>query len=241
MRIIASTTFAYLMIGGLAVAADMQLPRMPYVPPAPAPTWAGLYAGVNVGGGFGTSDNDFSFASVELPLKGAIGGGQIGYNWQAGPIVFGPEADFQATSLTGSISAPCIAPTCNTNNLTASYSQNLPWFGTARGRLGYAQTGWLIYATGGYAYGEVDTKATATAGALSAQLNTNQINNGWTVGAGAEMLLAPRWSLKLEYLYVDLGQTNNSYVFPSVTTLNDSNHVTFSSVRAGINFQLWPN
>ena len=55
------------------------------------------------------------------------------------------------------------------------------------------------------------------------------------------MLLAPRWSAKVEYLFVDQGQANNSYVFPGVATLNDSTHVTFNAVRAGVNFRLWPD
>jgi opacity protein-like surface antigen len=240
MRIMTSAALTYVMIGGLAIAADMQVPRPAYIPAPPAPTWGGFYLGGNIGGAFGTADNNFSFASVSIPLKGVIGGGQIGYNWQTGPIVFGAEADFQGSSMKGSISTPCIAPSCSTT-LTASYSQSLPWFGTVRGRLGYAQSGWLLYATGGYAYGEVDTNASATAGALSAQLSRSQINNGWTVGAGAELMLAPRWSAKLEYLYVDLGNANNSYVFPGVATLNDSTHVTINAVRAGVNFRLWPD
>jgi outer membrane immunogenic protein len=236
MRLVAGTALAYLMIGGLAVAADMQMPRPVFAPPAP--TWGGFYLGLNAGGGFGTADNNFSFASVELPLKGAIGGGQIGYNWQTGPVVFGLETDFQGSTMKGSISTPCVTPSCATT-LTASYTQELPWFGTVRGRVGYAQAGWLLYATGGYAYGQVN--ATATAAPLSAQISTSQINNGWTVGAGAEMLLSPRWSAKLEYLYVDLGQANTSYVFPGLATLNDANHVTVNAVRAGVNFRLWPD
>jgi outer membrane immunogenic protein len=203
-------------------------------------TGAGFYLGFNVGGGIGTADNDFGFASVSLPLKGAIGGGQLGYNWQTGPVVFGLETDFQGSTMKGNISTPCIAPACTTT-LTASYSQELPWFGTARARVGYAQAGWLLYATGGYAYGEVDTNASAMTGAVSAQLSRSQINSGWTVGAGAELLLAPHWSAKVEYLYVDLGQANNSYIFPGVATLNDSTHVTFNALRAGVNFRFSPD
>ena len=177
MRIIASAALAYLMVSGLAVAADMQLPPRPLYVPQAAPTWGGFYLGANAGGGIGTADNDFSFASVEIPLKGVIGGGQIGYNWQTGPIVFGAEADFQGSSMKGSVSTPCLPPSCSPT-LTASYSQELPWFGTVRGRVGYAQSGWLLYATGGYAYGEINTNATATAGGLTAQLSRSQINNG---------------------------------------------------------------
>jgi outer membrane immunogenic protein len=243
MRIIAGTALAYCMIGGIAVAADMRAPPPALAPPMPETSgWAGFYVGVNAGGGFGSANSDFSvgggptFASVELPLKGAIGGGQVGYNWQSGPMVLGGEADFQASSIKGGISTPCVPPFCGLP-LTASYNQELPWFGTVRGRIGYAQAGWLLYATGGYAYGRVDTSATATAGPLTAQLRTSETRNGWTVGGGAEMQLAPRWSVKLEYLYVDLGRQTDNYAFAGLPTLNDSRNVTFNVARAGVNFR----
>src|SRR4051812_17074985 len=187
------------MAGGVALAADMAIPRTaPAIPAvvAEGANWTGFYIGVNAGGGFGTADNDFSvagspsFASVELPLKGGLGGGQIGNNWQSGVMVYGLEADFQGTSLKGSVSTPCVPPFCGAP-LTASFTQELPWFGTARGRLGYTQAGWLLYATGGYAYGRVETRATATAGPVTAALSRSETGSGWTVGGGTEVMLAP--------------------------------------------------
>jgi outer membrane immunogenic protein len=121
--------------------------------------------------------------------------------------------------------------------VSATFSQELPWFGTVRGRIGYAQAGWLLYATGGYAYGRVDTNATAIAGPVSAQLTTSEIAGGWTAGAGAEMLLTPSWSVKVEYLYADLGRVTNSFPIVGLPTVNDSTHVNFNVVRAGANFR----
>jgi outer membrane immunogenic protein len=246
MRTIITAAVSFGLIGGVAVAADMPPPRPgpSYVPTlVEAPTWTGFYAGINGGGGIGEANSDFSagaslpFASVDLTLKGAIGGGQIGYNWQSGAAVFGLEADFQAASLKGDISTPCIAPFCGLP-LTASYTQEIPWFGTARGRLGYTQSGWMLYATGGFAYGRVETTAVATAGGLTATAASHRDASGWTAGGGAEVLLAPRWSAKVEYLYVDVGRTTNSYILPGgLPTLNDSTRVNFSTVRAGLNYR----
>jgi len=233
MRVIRGAAFAYFVLTSIAAAADMAVPPAPVAPLAP---WTGFYLGVNAGGAFGDANSDFGFASVDLPLKGAIGGGQVGYNWQAGPMVFGLEADFQASSLKGSISTPCIAALC-AMPVSASYGHELPWFGTARGRVGYGQAGWLLYATGGYAYGQVKTNATAMAGPASAQLGTSEIANGWTAGAGAEVLFAPRWSVKIEYLYVDLGRVNTSFPIVGLPPINDSSHVNFNVVRAGANFR----
>jgi outer membrane immunogenic protein len=244
MRIIAGAA-AFSLIGGIAVAADMPPPRSaPIMPPAVAEiaNWTGFYVGFNAGGGIGTADNDFNvaggptFASVDLPLKGGLGGGQIGYNWQSGAMVYGVEADFQGTSLKGSISTPCVPPFCGLP-LTASYTEKLPWFGTVRGRLGYTQAGWLLYATGGYAYGRVETDATATAGPLTATLSTSETRSGWTVGGGAEVMLSPRWTFKVEYLFVDLGHATNSYIFTGLPTLNNATHVNVNVARAGVNFR----
>jgi outer membrane immunogenic protein len=109
MRIIAATAFAYVILSGIAGAADMAAPPAPIATSAP---WVGFYLGLNAGGAFGDANHDFSFASLDLPMRGAIGGGQIGYNWQAGPMVLGLETDFQGSSVKGNISAPCIAPLC---------------------------------------------------------------------------------------------------------------------------------
>jgi outer membrane immunogenic protein len=240
MRITSVTALAYISIGGMAAAADLRAPI--YTPVQDIPAWAGFYIGANGGGAVGSSDNDFNiaggptFASVDLSMKGAIGGGQVGYNWQTGAMVLGVEADFQGSSLKGSISTPCIAPACALP-LTARFSQELSWFGTVRARVGYAQAGWLLYATGGYAYGRVETDATATAGPVTASLSTSETSSGWTAGAGAEVLFAPRWSVKVEYLYVDLGRATTSYVFTGLPTLNDSKNVTFNVFRAGVNYK----
>ena len=233
MRIVVGAVLASVVLSGIAGAADLPVPPAPV---AIAPQWTGFYVGLNAGGGFGDANNDFGFASVDLPLKGAIGGGQVGYNWQTGPMVLGLETDFQGSSLKGSIGTPCIVGVCAVP-LNGTFSQEIPWFGTVRGRAGYSQAGWLLYATGGYAYGRVNTNAAATAGAVSAQLSTGEMANGWTAGAGAELLLAPHWSVKLEYLHVDLGRVTTNFPALGLATVNDSTHVNFNVVRAGANFR----
>jgi opacity protein-like surface antigen len=121
-------------------------------------------------------DLDFSiaggpaFASIDNAFSGIAGGGQIGYNWQFGSFVAGFETDFQGSNLKGSLVAPCAPAFCFPAGLSASYSQSVPWFGTARARLGYAQDSWLIYATGGYAYANLETNALATAGTAVCKL-----------------------------------------------------------------------
>jgi outer membrane immunogenic protein len=178
-----------------------------------------------------------TFASVDNALAGALGGGQVGYNWQFWRIVYGLEADFQGSSVRGGISSPCLPALCGSPALSASYGQDISWFGTARGRAGFTAGGWLLYATGGYAYGRVDTNATAAAGATTASFSAHDNMNGWAVGSGIELEFTPHWSVKAEYLYVDLGRASHSWVLPGVATINDSAHVTENVIRAGVNYR----
>ena len=103
----------------------------------------------------------------------------------------------------------------------ASLEHDVDWFGTARARIGYAANGWLTYATGGYAFGRVELKGTATGAGVSASLTQSATPSGWTIGGGTEVALGPNWSAKLEYLYVDLGTVNSTIVVPGAPSLTE--------------------
>jgi len=207
MRKIVLAAGSIAFIGGAALAADLP-PRMPppaVLPPPALPAWTGFYLGVNVGGGWAKTESDFTvlggppFASAVNSLEGAIGGGQIGYNWQTGLAMFGVEADFQASGVRGTLNAPCPPGFCAPLGLGASFTQKMPWFGTVRARLGVATDAWLIYVTGGYAYARFDAEATATALGGAASISTSETRNGWTVGGGIEAALSRNWSAKVEF------------------------------------------
>jgi outer membrane immunogenic protein len=186
-----------------AGAADLNYgQRAPYTvnQPLNAYSWAGPYLGGNLGYAWGSVDNN--------PAKpsGFAGGVQGGYNWQNGPWVFGIEGDIQATGA---------------EETFAPWKFSNPWFGTVRGRGGYAFNNVLFYATGGIAFGELRAETFG--------LSETHTNAGWTVGAGAEMGFAPNWSAKIEYLYVDLA--NSNFVLTGA-----SNGYHFGLVRAGVNY-----
>ena len=231
-----TAALSLLALGGAAAAAD--LPPAPQLPPLEAqPAWTGFYAGLNVGGGFGTSHNAFNIAGFGLPafdtsLAGVVGGGEAGYNWQTGPWVLGLEASFDGSGLSGGRTAPCPAPLCPA--LTASYTQRLSWFGTLRPRIGYAFGNWLFYATGGGALGEVGTNATATVGPLVATDNRSHTRDGWTLGGGVEVEIARGWSAKIEYLYLDLGNRTRSYLLDP--PISDTSHFSANVFTAGLNY-----
>lgn len=244
-RIIVSLALSAL-TSTLAFAADLPPRLAPYAPPDAVRTtydWTGYYVGGNLGGGWANSKSDFSvtggapFASANISPVGILGGVQIGANWQHGAWVYGVETDFQFSGLKGSIDAPpCPAAICGVAT-SASYSQKLPWFGTVRGRAGYALDSWLIYLTGGYAYANVETDAVASAGAISASLSQSAVRSGWTLGGGIEVAFSRHWTAKMEYLYIDLGSRNVTWSFVGVPAINDRSRIYENLVRTGLNYR----
>src|SRR5215475_14014038 len=108
--------------------------------------WTGAYGGVNGGYGWDASSIGDALAPFDISPAGGFAGGQIGYNIQRGHIVFGVEADIQASDISDS-------STVTVGNTSATIKSKLDWFGTVRARLGYAADRNLVYITGGLAYG----------------------------------------------------------------------------------------
>ncbi|TYO61323.1 porin family protein [Bradyrhizobium hipponense] len=186
-----------------ADAADLNYgQRAPYTvnQPLNAYSWAGPYLGANVGYEWGSVDNN--------PAKpsGFVGGVQAGYNFQNGPWVFGVEGDIQAAGA---------------DDTFAPWKFSNPWFGTLRGRAGYALSNVLFYGTAGLAFGELRAQTFGW--------TESHTTAGWTIGAGAEVGFAPNWSAKLEYLYIDL--STSQFAITGV-----SNGYSASVVRAGVNY-----
>jgi outer membrane immunogenic protein len=155
-------------------AAELPIKAQPYIGKAPLRSvvayynWTGFYVGINGGYGFGQSNWDSAFGAFDVKPKGAMVGGTLGYNWQAGSFVYGIEGDFDWSSVKGS--AACgIGFTCETSN---------PWLGTIRGRLGYAFDRFLPYLTGGGAYGNIKTSINSLP-----PLSSDESKFGYTLGA----------------------------------------------------------
>jgi outer membrane immunogenic protein len=209
-------SLAALMIAPIAGhAAD--LPRSyeapAYVEPVYA-NWTGFYVGLNAGYGFGKSDWDV--AAVSPNPEGFVGGVTLGYNFQTGLWLWGIEGDLAYSDMKGS--TDCFVGTCETKN---------SWLGTARGRFGYAGwNNWLPYITGGAAFGDV--KATSSFG------DASKTQIGWTAGAGVEYAMWSNWSVKAEYLYVDLGSFDCGV---SCSPLGDTVSFKANVVRAGVNYR----
>jgi outer membrane immunogenic protein len=245
---------AALAVSGSAFAADMAATiPVKALPPvvAPAYNWTGFYVGGNVGYGVGVNTgNGYTsftdpFLGFNIPAffagggnvlpgtnpSGAIGGGQIGYDWQVSPVwVLGIVTDIQASGIKGSASAAAPpASLCCGASATEFNSAETNWFGTVRGKVGYAINNLLIYGTGGLAYGKVSASTSLLCpGCAAAFLNfggsTSSTRTGWTAGGGVEYGLTANWTFGVEYLYVDLGtisvtetQTGGAPFFGAVT------------------------
>jgi outer membrane immunogenic protein len=152
---------------GTAFAADLSSGGSKDQSVYAAPDWSGWFAGVN-GGVWAASTPDVNYYAGAWLLGrgsfdsgGGFGGGQIGFNWQQGQLVYGLEADIQGSGQSeGQISAP--------GNANAGHGKDgLVFFGTVRGRLGYAFGSTLLYATGGFAYGDVSRRIDLYGGAAT--------------------------------------------------------------------------
>ena len=221
-RVLISAIGLLALTAGSAFAADIPRAAPPYRTPAyvaPAFTWTGLYVGINGGYGWGTSTWS-GFPGGDANPNGGLFGVTLGYNWQlpGSPWMFGLEGDVDWTNLRGSFTNAACPAGCQTRN---------NWLGTGRVRVGYAIDRVLPYVTGGFAVGDIRANPAAFAG-------TNSTELGWTIGAGIEAAIAPQWTAKLEYLYVDLGSTGCSAAACGIATNVD---FRASLVRAGLNFK----
>jgi outer membrane immunogenic protein len=215
---------------GTAYAADMPLKAMP--PPAPIWNWTGFYIGGSVGGiwndtradlyptgcfltsvlcGLGPTPgvNAIRSDSVRFNDGRFIGGGQVGYNWQSGRFVAGIEGDISWTGINQTIGTVKVLAPPLLGNMVHAEIMKQDWLATIRGRAGFTVTpAFLLYATGGLAIAHVQLAGanafTATPDVYGGSFDDTRA--GWTVGGGGEWMLGRNWSIKAEYLYVDLGK-----------------------------------
>ena len=185
--------------------------------------WSGFYLGLNAGGAFGanssTVSNGAGSASVNEP--GFIGGAQVGANYQTGPLVWGFEADYDASTQNQSLPSGA---------LSGSVSQ-MPWLATLRARLGIAFDRTLVYGTAGGAAGELRSDF-----AIAAGTTTTTVTYGtWTAGGGVEYGITDNLSARIEYLYLDKGNVPTGVIGSPATTI--TTRVQDNLVRAGLNYR----
>jgi len=261
----------------------------PVFVPVPVFTWTGFYAGFNAGYAFDASSYDGTTAVVASGASGIFrnpglvggngaaifadrssqegftGGGQIGYNYQFTPgsgVVVGIEADAQYVDFgrnRGRNAAFIGTPNPDLTFINPNGLSSLDFFGTVRGRIGYAFDRVLFYGTGGFAYGS--GSADRSFGGFR---GNDSFRTGYAAGGGIEYALptdsflnffrSSAVTLKIEGLYVNLDRTNSSDVFAvsnstglqfrtntpyATTTIGNTRgrDTEFAVIRAGLNYK----
>jgi outer membrane immunogenic protein len=254
LSLLAIATISTIALGQMASAADLVSKVRVYEPPVYS--WAGFYAGANLGwtrnkgqsvsysqangilGDPPFPDGVFG-GNFDLSSSSLIGGGQMGYNFQWRNFVLGIEGDISTRNLHSETTL-----VFNTFGDSFTLSQRSERLATIRGRVGYAFNNWLIYGTGGWAIGRstLEVFQGSTDLAASRRGADNGAKSGWAAGGGFEYMFASSWSLGVEYLFVDLGTRNvnlpktDDLIFPVTrASFDDRSNI----VRGRLNYRFW--
>lgn len=193
-----------------AHAADMAVKAASPAPAPPPYDWSGFYVGANFGGAWSSGSLDIPGNNFYGGLTEFVAGGQVGYNFQAGHLLFGVEGDFDGATF----SHPALpGPTLG------SVSDH--WIATAAGRAGYAADRWLIYGKlgGGWVH------SSAIVNFAGQSFSGSNTSSGWLAGVGLEYGFKSHWTVRLEYDHLWLAGWNSPTI-PAVALSRDLQMVT---------------
>ncbi len=243
-RILLAGTALVTLAVGSAMAADLSRPAPAPVykaPPAPLTyDWTGIYIGGDGGYGWGTSSGSVTtiagapLATYSFNSNGPLAGGFIGGNYQINQFVLGIEGDWQWSNLTGNSGA--IALLGGGGPLTVSTT--VKNYGSIRGRLGVAFDRFLVFGTGGWAWGNYSTSYATPALGTFITNNPNS-SNGWAAGGGVEYAFTDNFIGRVEYRYTSLG--TSSFANVPFGVAETGNKVTISDIRAGLEWKFGPS
>lgn len=198
--------------------------------------WSGFYLGGHIGYAWDQRDADVFGPAGNFLVSGstngssAIGGGQIGYNFAFGPRwIFGLEADYSGGALGGTaIGDPTLGQREN----------KIDSFGTARARIGYAWGRFMAYGTGGFAWAHENMTRTQQSGTVNAAIpgiieEATAFAPGWAAGLGFEWGVSPGWTLRAEYMHLDLAAQN--FTFPQAGQSIEAS-ARINAFRLGVNY-----
>jgi outer membrane immunogenic protein len=264
------STVAILTFAGVAAAADLPARRMapaPLVAVVPVFTWTGFYVGIHAGHIWADEDavigdrqnvgfgNGAVPALLEFDNSGWMGGAQIGFNWQFGAFVAGVEADISGTDIGSESSAFFPGRNLNLPNndpdrvgpRVTALNREMDWLGTVRARVGFAFDRWMIFGTGGFAFGETSLSGSIVRTNAAGLPNFGDERNvfgsdsdtqtGWAAGAGVEYALTNNFTVKAEWIHYDLGDQNVRLSNPSGDFADFRVENAGDIVRLGLNYK----
>jgi outer membrane immunogenic protein len=228
-RIILSLLASATALGLASAASAADLARPAYKAPPPPPpifSWTGFYIGVNVGAGWGTKEYEQQVPLGQIlgglptlisdgshTVNGALAGGQVGFNYQVGPTVWGVEVQADWANLRGKSNCGLIALwNCDTK---------VDGLATFAGRFGLTSNQTLVYVKGGAAWAHDKYNINLLGLNIPGIVQPSEIQDnrwGWMIGTGVEQAIFGGWSAKVEYNYMDFG--NKDYRFNAVPGLN---------------------
>jgi outer membrane immunogenic protein len=206
------------------------------LPPAPGATpfsWTGFYVGANLGGqwshdGATNVGQDYFSTPGEshtLTPSGALGGVQAGYNQQIQNFVLGVEGDLDWSSARSRV-GPVFG-----DATPVAHSSSFPFFADLRGRVGFAFDRFLPYVTGGVVF--ADLRDNLEGSSLTPTSIGRGEAIGWTIGAGAEYAIGGHWSVKADFLHVQVPDRTAVFDNTKKFQFKDSADI----LRLGLNFR----
>jgi outer membrane immunogenic protein len=262
MKKLALILTAIAAFSGSALAADLPMKAPAAVPPVPVWSWTGFYLGGNVGYLIENDQGNTFFTQPAATFvtgqqfnaasRSFVGGVQGGYNWQVSSWVLGIEADWDWTNSnygpfcrTADAGPPC----SDAGRGFLNFSGKTEWLASVRGRVGWTWNQFFVYATGGGAWGRVDTTISsnclvagcgnnAVTNALTASFGNNR--SGWVAGLGTEFVISGNWTGRVEWLHYDLGNLTTTLVAPATFgsyTASYSRSLQYDTFRVGVDYK----
>lgn len=202
-----------LTLSSAAMAADLPMQTKAPVYAPPPFTWTGFYVGALIGGGTisdpGGGNSEGYYRTSTGSGVGAIAGGQFGYNYQEGNWVFGVEGEGYWSNIKNSLDYSSVSST--TGAVFDVYNTSLQnrYDYTVAGRVGLAFDRTLIYAKGGWAWGNYKyNDSYKEVGSTYSYFDNGSVNlNGPMFGVGIEHALTRNWTVKFEYDFIAYGSS----------------------------------
>ena len=225
-----------------ALAADLGARTYTKAAPIVASTfnWSGFYMGADAGYAFGGSSSGVAIdiagllpLSYDANLKGGLGGGFVGYNYQMQQFVIGVEADWQAASLRGTTGPGFVTNDGGTVFGPYVETSKVKDYGSLRGRLGVAFDRLFVFGTAGWAWGSFST--TYSSQGVPFFTNDHRAMDGWSVGAGLEYALLNNFVGRIEYRHTDLGKA--TFLDSSINSAEQGNNVKLDDIRVGLAYK----